>query len=180
MEELVGAAALALMLLAGVASEACANHALDPAAQIAWKTRLDQVDEAVSHNDVSRAVLLWREAYAAALRSRHWEGMVAVGDAYRRLGTLGGFQKASAVKARETYRAAFFRARQEGSVDGVLRVGQAFAALGDREVVEQCIKVAAALARQARDARAEERVRSFSDRWEARRLGAEQINGGSR
>ncbi len=39
---------------------------------------------------------------------------------------------------------------------------------------------AAALARQARDARADERVRSFSDRWEARRLGAEQINGGSR
>jgi len=26
---------------------------------------------------------VWREAYAAALKSRHWEGMVAVGDAYR-------------------------------------------------------------------------------------------------
>ena len=27
--------------------------------------------------------MLWREAYAAALKSRHWEGMLATGDARR-------------------------------------------------------------------------------------------------
>ena len=171
------AAMLALMLLVGVVSEALAGHVAAAEAQIAWKAQLDRVDEAVSRHDVARAVLLWPEAYAAALRSRHWEGMVAVGDAYRRLGHLGGFPKASEAKARETYLAALFRARQDGSLDGVLRVAEAFAELGDRDVVEQCLRVARTLAGQAHDARADDRVRAFAERWGARQLEVEKRNG---
>lgn len=171
------AAMLALMLLVGVVSEALAGHAAAAEAQIAWKTQLDRVDEAVGRNDVAQAVLLWREAYAAALRSRHWAGLVSVGDAYRRLGELGGFRKASEAKARETYLAALFRARQDGSLDGVLRVAEAFADLGDGDVVERCLRVARTLAGQAHDARADDRVRAFAERWAARQLEVEKRTG---
>ena len=136
------AAMLGLMLLIGVVSEALAGHAVAAEAQVAWQAQLDRVDEALGRNDQAQALLLWREAYAAALRSRHWQGLVAVGDTYRRLGAHGGFEKAAVAKARQTYLVALFRARQEGSVDGVLRVADAFAELGDDAVVQQCLAIA--------------------------------------
>src|SRR2546422_1284226 len=117
--------------------------------------------------------LRWRDAYAAARRGRHWEGLVAVGDVYRRLGGLGGFKKAAEVKARTIYLGALFRARQEASLDGVLRAAEAFAELGDAPVVEQCLKLARPLAAETRDARADRRLRVFAERWEARRLEVE-------
>lgn len=168
---------IALMLLIVVVTEAVAGHIAGAERPDAWKIHLEKVEQALDRNDLAQAALLWRDAYAAALRSRHWEGMVAVGDAYRRLGDLGGFRQASRAKARETYLAALFRARQEGALDGVLRVAEAFAELGDREVVQQCIRSARSIAAQARDASGDARVRVFAERWEARRLGAEQLNG---
>ena len=171
------AAMVALMLLVAIVSEAIAGHAMAAESQIAWKAHLEKVDDAVSRNDLTQAVMLWREAYAAALRSRHWEGMVAVAEAYRRLGGLAGFARASEAKARQIYLAALFRARQEGSLDGVLRVAEAFADLGDREVVDRCIAIARTVAVQARDARGEQRVRVFTERWAAHKLEVEKQNG---
>ena len=171
------AAMVALMLLVAIVSEVIAGHAMAAESQIAWKAQLEKVDDAVSRNDLTQAVMLWREAYAAALRSRHWEGMVAVAEAYRRLGGLAGFARASEAKARQIYLAALFRARQEGSLDGVLRVAEAFADLGDREVVDRCIDIARTVAVQARDARGEQRVRVFTERWAARKLEVEKQNG---
>jgi hypothetical protein len=170
-------AMLALMLLVGAVSDALANHAVAPGAQIAWQAQLDRMEEAVARHDLAQAVLIWREAYAAALRSRHWEGLVAVGDAYRRLGALGGFQTDSEAKARQIYLAALFRARQDGSLDGALRVAEAFAELGDTDVVARCLKVARILATQAHDAHGEERIRAFAARWDARTLEVETRNG---
>ncbi len=174
------ASTLALMLLLGAVSDALASHALAGEAQIAWQAQLDRMDEALGRNAQDDAALFWREAYAAALRTRHWQGMVAVGDAYRRLGARGGFARVSDAKAREAYRAALFRAREEGSLEGVLRVAEAFAELGDRAIVERCISVARTIASQARDGRADERVRGFAERWEARRLEVEKRNGAGR
>lgn len=171
------AAMIALMLLVVIVTEVIAGHAMAAESQIAWKAQLEKVDDAVIRNDLTQAVMLWREAYAAALRSRHWEGMVAVAEAYRRLGGLAGFGRASEVKARQIYLAALFRARQEGSLDGVLRVAEAFADLGDREVVDRCIAIASTVAVQARDARGEQRVRVFTERWAARKLEVEKQNG---
>src|SRR5262245_47168695 len=130
-----------LALLAAT-RDVVSDRALASEAWIAWKARLQQMDGAMVRNDFAAAEGLWREAYEAALRSRHWEGMVAVGDAYRRLGERAGFGKAADAKARETYLAALFRARGEGSVEGVLRAAQGFVDLGDLEVVEQCLVVA--------------------------------------
>ena len=162
------AAMLGLMLSVAMVADAWADHALGFESQIAWKAQLERVDDALVRNDLAGAEMLWRKAYAAALKSRHWEGMVAVGDAYRRLGDRAGFRNASDAKAREAYRIALFRARSEGSVEGVLRAAQGFAELGEHAVVEQCIGVARSVASQARDPRAEERVRAFSERWAAK------------
>jgi hypothetical protein len=168
--------AATLMVVAVMAMDLFADHALGTQEQMAWRTELQKVDAALGKNDGSGAELAWREAYAAALRSRHWEGMVAVGDAYRQIGDAGGFRQTARAKARQSYLTALFRARGEGSVDGVLRVAERFMELGDREVVEQCIRVAWTVAAQAKDPFAQQSVRAFTERWEARALEAEPLN----
>src|SRR3989475_6855732 len=167
---------IALMVPAVAVTDAFAGHAIAAESQVDWRTLLAKVDDAVGKSDVPVAVLRWRDAYAAALRSRHWEGLVAVGDVYRRLGDLGGFKKAAEVKVRTIYFAALFRACQEASLDGVLRAAEAFAELGDAPVVEQCLKLARPIAAETRDARADRRLRVFAERWEARRLEVEHQN----
>ena len=165
-----------LMVVAVMAMDLFADHALGTDAQLAWRAQLKKVDAALANNNVSAAELAWRETYAAALKSRHWEGMVAVGDACWQVGDAGGFHHAARAKARQSYLTALFRARGEGSVDGVLRVAERFAELGDRDVVEQCIRVAWTVAAQAKDPLAQQSVRAFTERWEARALEAEPLN----
>jgi len=156
---------LGLIIVIVMIVQAVAGHTAEPASRATWRGHLDSVDDALSRSDPRGAEAQWAKAYAAALRSRRWEGMVAVGDTYRRLGALGGFQGTAAAKAREVYLAALFRARSEESVDGVLEAARGFAALGDKTVVEQCLSVARSIAAQTRDLRAEQRVRAFAERW---------------
>ena len=101
--------------------------------------------------------------------------MVAVGEAYRRIGARAGFRAIADAKARETYLAALFRARSQGSVEGVLRAAQGFADLGDHAVVEQCLSVARSVAAQSKDPRADERVGMFAERWAARAREADHL-----
>jgi len=174
------AAVLGLTLFAATVADVFGDHALGTEPQLAWRTHLLRVADALAQGDLANAELVWREAYAAALKSRHWEGMVAVGDAYRVLGARAGFRKASEAKARQTYLTALFRARTEGSVEGVLRAAERFAELGDREVVEQCIRVAWGVAAQTKGPHAEERVRAFDgalggERARARSIGLDPI-----
>jgi hypothetical protein len=129
-----------------------------------WTTYLRQVNEALAQKNVGAAVRAWHDAYVTALGSRHWEGMVEVGDAYLRIGDLSGFRKESEAKARRIYLSALFQARAQGSLDGVLRVADAFLVLGDREVVYQCLRIAESLADRGRDASARVRVRAFEAR----------------
>jgi len=161
---------LALMLLGVFIAEAFAHHALGTKAQIDWRTLLAGMDEALARNEAADAEVLWREACVAALRSRHWEGMVAVADGYRRLGVRAGFR--ADAKARQLYLAALFRARDEISLEGVLRAAQGFAELG---VVNQCILVAWRLAAQTRKPLDEQRVRAFAERWAARTLDVDSL-----
>lgn len=132
---------------------------------------LQRVAEALAQKNVSAAVRAWHEAYALALGSRRWEGMLAVGDAWLRVGEVSGSRKASEAKVRELYLAAFFRARDQRSLDGVLRAAEAFAALGDQQVAEQAIHVAQRLAAQAQDAQVRERVRAAAERLADRSFG---------
>ena len=142
-----------------------------------WTEYIRAMDQALAETNATAAVRAWRNAYAAALGMPGWRGLVEVAAASLRIGTLPGFGKASEARARETYWTALFRARQEGSLDGVLRVAEAFADLGDREIVDRCIALARSVAVQARDARGEQRVRVFTERWAARKLEVEKQNG---
>lgn len=137
-----------------------------------WTAHLRRVDAALAKNDVRAAERAWHDAYGEAFRSGRWDGMVQVGDAYRRIGEVTGSRKASAEKARETYWAALSLARHQGSLDGVLRTAEAFAALGDRKAAEECVRVAELLTAQDSEAQAD--VRMFRERLAVMLIATEQ------
>lgn len=111
-----------------------------------WKAHVETIDQALARHDVSAAVGAWHDAYGAALASRGWEGMLAVGDAFLRIGTETGTVSGSRSNARQAYLNALVRARRDGSIEGMRRTAAAFAALGDHVVAAQCRRVADELA----------------------------------
>ena len=147
--------------------DAPAVDTVTPTPDTPWRRHLGDVHDALGRGQASAAGAAWHEALSAALGTRRWDAMVEVGEAYRLIGETGRFQPAADAKARGLYLNALFRARQARSVDGVLRTAQAFAALGDREVVERCIAAADGLAVRERDAEARARVRDFTQRFAA-------------
>jgi hypothetical protein len=118
----------------------------------AWAVHLEATNVALARGDINRAVEVWHDGYAAALRSRTWQALVEVGDAYLQIADAGSFRASAKPMARRIYLDALTRARAQRSVDGALRVATAFDGLGDREVVEQCVRVAEKMAREQRDA----------------------------
>jgi hypothetical protein len=136
---------------------------IDPTlTQAPWTPHLEAMDSAVVANNASAAVLAWRHAYAAALDQPGWRGLVDVAGAALRIGAIPGFRKAAESRARESYWTALFRARRQGSLNGVLDAAEAFGALGDRVMVEQCIRIAERLALLTGDAEAADRVRTLA------------------
>lgn len=140
---------LACASLALLALPACGQSRPRPDASRAWPLHVRSVDQALARRDVSAAVWAWHDAYVAAQASRNWEALVEVADAHLRIGEAAGLRKRSEPKARELYLAAFFRAREARALEGIVRATEAFAALGDRDVAEQCLRTAANLARGA-------------------------------
>ena len=88
--------------------------------------------------------------------------MLEVGEAYLRMGEVGGDRKAVQSQARQIYLTALSRARRQESFDGVLQVAEAFARLGDNEMVEQSIETAKPFA--ATDPEAAADLRAFLER----------------
>jgi hypothetical protein len=117
----------------------------------AWREAIERVDSAIEQGDGPGAARAWTDAHAAALRSRRWEALVETGDAALRIAEVGAASAPPPPRVRELYLAALFRARLEGSLDGALRVADAFAGLGDGEVVEECLVLAERLARGPED-----------------------------
>jgi hypothetical protein len=129
----------------------------DPDAR--WRRYLAKVDHDLNAQDVSAAIRAWHDAQAAALESRRWEAMLEVGDAALEIGRASGSRAPSRVTARDAYLIALIRARREGSLEGTMRVADAFGALSDHAAVRQSLRVADRLAVQRRDAAGAERVR---------------------
>lgn len=154
---------IALAIVEVLASRASAGEASPKNVAAPWAPHIKRVDEALAQKNFSVAVRAWGDAYTAALGSRRWEGMIEVGDAYLRIGERLAYRRAFVAKAREAYLAAVFRARQQRSLDGVLRATEAFAALGDRQVVAQCLTIAKDLA--GRDAQAQALVQAHASRF---------------
>lgn len=161
---IVIAAAILFILLAVV--EAMAGQLTPPASAsaAAWMIHIGHIEDALAKRDLGGTERHWRDAYAGALASRRWEGMIEVGDTARRIGEVTGNRATADARARRTYLAALLRAREQKSLDGVLRAAEAFSALGDREVVAQCLRIAERLAAQSRDPQARERVSTLSER----------------
>lgn len=136
-----------------------------------WRSSVAAVDEALARSDVTGADRAWHEAHGAALRSRDVARLIEVGDAALRIGDLAGRRQPYLAMARKAYRAALFRARSLRSLDGVLRAAEAFARLGDGDVVENAVRIAQSLIRNG-DATAEarERLRILDARSKGRSL----------
>jgi hypothetical protein len=142
--------ATAMMLITLTTAEAVPSHAsgLKGGPATPWAADIWRVAEALAKKDVNAAELAWHEAYVAALRSQRWEGLIEVGTVALRIGEVAGDRKGYEATARGVYWTAFFLTHQQGSVDGLLRTAEAFAALGDREVAAQCIRMAESLLRR--------------------------------
>jgi hypothetical protein len=117
-------------------------RAADTAAGLAEAAQLvDQVERAIEAEDRSRAGQLWNAAYAAAVRSRRWEPMVALGDAALRLDLAAGVPGGYRAAARQVYLSALVRVRILRSTDGLCRIANAFDRMGDPEMARRVRRV---------------------------------------
>ncbi len=132
-----------------------------------WDASIEAMSQALARGDVVMALRARESAYRAALAGRDWQGLCAVGDASLRLGDVSGLRGAMEPEARRAYRAALYRARQQGSVDGILHASRAFLMLGDHDVAGRGIAVATTLATAANDVQALERVRALQEQLAA-------------
>src|SRR5215468_133508 len=112
----------------------------------AWQMALDTMDRALAAADISGAEMAWRNAYGYAIRSRQWEALLAAGDGSLRIADHVLVKLPYRARAAEAWQAALFRARAQRSVDGVLRVAEGFARLGDAEGLTQVLRIADGLA----------------------------------
>lgn len=174
--KLIRQSTASVALLAAVVTPACGT-APDRSDDTNWIAQLQRMDEALARGDVSAAARARHDAYSAALRSRRWDGMAAVGDASVRLAQLPGERAAMLSEARRAYLSALFRARHQRSLDGVLRVAEAFAALGDREAARQALVMAGTMTAGTQQTEIAERMRAIRERLERRAPAA--VGGGS-
>jgi len=125
----------------------------------------EAIDSALAQGDVTAARSAWREADRAAARRSQWEEMAALGDAALERTASG--QRTGEAQARQAYLGALFRARAAGSLTGVLRATEAFATLGDRDVVDEGLRVADVTAERAGEPEGRERVAALRSRLDA-------------
>jgi hypothetical protein len=161
---------IALYLLLAVAAVLAALEMTlarvgDPSAnqEAPWISPLRDMDDALARGDFSTATTERHKAGLAALAGPSWEGFLAVGDGALRLGEATGAGSGMELEARRAYLSAMLRARNAHSLEGTLRVTDAFARLGDRDMVEQGVRIARELA--GRDDKAMDRVDEFVQHW---------------
>jgi hypothetical protein len=122
------------------------------------------MDEALAKGDLRTALRAREDARLAALASTGWEGPVLLGDATLRLGRNSGLRGAMEPAARRAYVFALYRARRQESLEGVVRVTEAFVSLGDRDMARKACGIAGSLAASGREPEARERVRALENR----------------
>ena len=171
---IAGGAVIALLVASIAALEVFAARTASEPAPTGWHASLAKMDDAIARGHLAAAEARWHDAHGHARRSGQWEALIHLGDGSRRLGRAAGGRRAAEAQARDAYLSGLLRARRAESLEGVLRAAEAFAELGDRDVVEQCVRVAHTLAARTADPVAMEQVKRFSDRWAARTLEAER------
>jgi hypothetical protein len=129
-----------------------------------WREHLALMDEALDRLDLPEAARAWREAHLAAQGSWHWDGLVEVADGCLRLARAATYRRGLVPEARGLYLTALFRARQQRSVEGMLRAAEGFHRLDDREATGQALRLAESLAAESGDAQDLALVRGFAER----------------
>src|SRR5262249_6925995 len=100
----------------------------------------------------------WQEEFRAIRFNRDWQEMARLGDVALRIAAASGMRQQSESDARRAHLGALFRARAVTSLDGLLRATEAFATLGDRDVVDEGLRVAESTAARLGDEGARDRV----------------------
>ena len=137
--------ALGMMLVTALVGAGCQASGGAPQT-VPWDQYIEVMDEALARDDFYAADLARRTAYLLAIGSKRWDALAAVGEAYVRFADHPGADPVLRSEARRVYRSAMFRARQQNSVDGIVRVSEDFAALGDMDVAREGLVMAQTLA----------------------------------
>jgi hypothetical protein len=135
----------ALTLVFAAVKDGRARGESPPPALPEWAQHLRSMDEALARHDGAAAVRAHDDAHNAVLVAQSWDGMLAVGAATLRLAPYASSPDGARADARRMYLWALVRARGAGSLAGVLRAGEAFAALGDRDMVALSARIAETL-----------------------------------
>jgi hypothetical protein len=117
-------------------------QAHDTALTSPWSGYFRAVDCTLGQSDVNGTRRVWENAHLAADEGLGWEALIEAGRACLRLDGATGGPPAAQPAARRAYFAALYRACRENSFEGILSTAEAFADLGDREVVEECLGLA--------------------------------------
>jgi hypothetical protein len=149
LQALVMACAVLAMVVLGFSARAQLRPGSDNGLERAlpsWHAHLQRFDAALAV-DRARAARAWQDAWGAALATRQWAPLIAVGDAALRDRESSAALHGPRAAARQAYMAALFRARATGSQEGMLRAAAAFAALGDVDAAEGARRMAEATTR---------------------------------
>jgi len=155
-----------LVTVAAVVGSGCGVRPSDPETAF-WDQYIRVMDAARLRGDFYAAEAARQNAYLAPLGSRRWDAMAAVGDASARLGEeFPRVRENLRPEVHRIYCAALLRARQQESLDGVLRVSEAFADLGARAEAREGLLVAAEMLAMRGSARDAERLKALAERLE--------------
>src|SRR5215510_6837357 len=122
----VGMAALIALSALGAGTAIVSAQEGGPSSATLLVEAIRAMDEALAKGDLRTALRAREDARLAALGSPGWEGLVLLGDATLRLGLNSGLRSAMEPAARRAYLFALYRARRQESIEGVVRVTEAF------------------------------------------------------
>jgi hypothetical protein len=166
-----------MMLVIAVAISGCGAKNGDPYAA-SWDQYIQVMDDALTRGDLKTAEMARQEAFLSARGSRRWDAMAAVGDASVRLMQSPGASPTLRPEARRIYLWALFRARHQGSLEGVMRVSEALIQMGDRAAARDGLAMANAMLTASREDRdGANRVKALSDRLDDQASNPEEATG---
>jgi hypothetical protein len=123
-----------------------------------WREPLQRAERALANDERAAAQQAWEQAYRAAVQGRSAEGLLAVGEAYLRIGEAARDRATAVAWARRAFLTALFQAREQRDAPGVAGVATAFISLGDHEVGNRGLEIATAIATERGDVEARERI----------------------
>jgi hypothetical protein len=150
-------AAYLLAVLVATAPAAARNGSLR-ATPAGSRELLQRAEVALASGDRRAAHEAWEEAYRTARHARATDDLLAVGDAYLRIGEAVRDRSTAVASARHIFSTALFQARERREAAAVAAAAAAFAALGDGEMADRGFAIATAIAIERGDTAARERI----------------------